>query len=164
MGGEWLMALPGHFTPGIETRHTLYRKVGGPQGPSARVRKISPPPGFNRRTVQPVASRYTDWAIPTHVSMRSVHCKTKKCTQAYIFLHHSQAQVYDVRQHISAYTFQPSSELTVFRNHKMNHTIHSIQNWGWDLHPLQKKSIIKSMMESYSKEVLARDKIFNLKP
>jgi hypothetical protein len=26
------------------------------------VRKISPPPGFDPRTVQPVASRYTDYA------------------------------------------------------------------------------------------------------
>jgi hypothetical protein len=26
--------------------------------------KISPPPGFNPRTVQPVTSRYTDGAIP----------------------------------------------------------------------------------------------------
>jgi hypothetical protein len=26
----------------------------------------SPPPGFDPRTVQPVASRYTDWAIPAH--------------------------------------------------------------------------------------------------
>jgi len=24
--------------------------------------KISPPPGFDPRTVQPVANRYTDWA------------------------------------------------------------------------------------------------------
>ena len=28
------------------------------------VRKISPQPGFDPRTVQPVAIRYTDWAIP----------------------------------------------------------------------------------------------------
>jgi hypothetical protein len=28
------------------------------------VRKISPPPGFDPRTFQPVASRYTDYAIP----------------------------------------------------------------------------------------------------
>ena len=28
--------------------------------------KISPPPVFDLRTVQPVASRYTDWAIPAH--------------------------------------------------------------------------------------------------
>ena len=32
-----------------------------------RVRKISPPPGFDPRTVQPVASSYTDYATrPTH--------------------------------------------------------------------------------------------------
>jgi hypothetical protein len=28
------------------------------------VRKISPPPGFDPRAVQAVASCYTDWAIP----------------------------------------------------------------------------------------------------
>jgi hypothetical protein len=31
----------------------------GPQGPYGRVRKISPPPGFDPRTIQPVACRYT---------------------------------------------------------------------------------------------------------
>jgi hypothetical protein len=36
--------------------------LGGPQGRSGQVRKISPTPGFDRRTVQPVASRYTDCA------------------------------------------------------------------------------------------------------
>ena len=34
----------------------------GPHGQSGRLRKISPPPGFSPRTVQPVASRYTDYA------------------------------------------------------------------------------------------------------
>jgi hypothetical protein len=48
------------------TRYTLYRRLGGPQGQSERVRKISPPPGFDPRTVQPVVSRYTDWTIPAH--------------------------------------------------------------------------------------------------
>ena len=38
--------------------------VSGPQNQSGKVRNISPPPGFDPRTVQPVASRYTDWAIP----------------------------------------------------------------------------------------------------
>ena len=42
----------------------LYRRLGGPQGRSGRVRKISPPPEFDPRSVQPEASRYTDWAIP----------------------------------------------------------------------------------------------------
>jgi hypothetical protein len=40
--------------------------VGGPQDRSVQVRKISTPPGFDPQTVQPVASRYTDWAIPAH--------------------------------------------------------------------------------------------------
>jgi len=34
---------------------------------AGRMRKISPPPGFDPRTVQPVASCYTDWAIPAHI-------------------------------------------------------------------------------------------------
>jgi hypothetical protein len=40
----------------------LYRRLGGPQGRSGQVRKISHPPGFDPRTVQPVASSYTDCA------------------------------------------------------------------------------------------------------
>jgi hypothetical protein len=42
------------------TRYPLYRRLGGPQGRSGRVRKISPPPGFDPRTIHPVASRYTE--------------------------------------------------------------------------------------------------------
>jgi hypothetical protein len=38
----------------------------GPQGRSGRVRKTSPPLGFDPRTVQPVASRNTDWAIQVY--------------------------------------------------------------------------------------------------
>ena len=37
----------------------------GPQGQSGRVQKISSPPEFDPRRVQPVASLYTDYAIPT---------------------------------------------------------------------------------------------------
>ena len=44
-------------------------KTGRPQGRSGRVRKITPPPGFDPRTFQPVASRYTDWAIPVHKTL-----------------------------------------------------------------------------------------------
>jgi hypothetical protein len=52
---------PGALPQGM-TRYPIYRRLGGPQGRSGRVRKISPPPGFDPRTVQPVASRYTDCA------------------------------------------------------------------------------------------------------
>jgi hypothetical protein len=34
--------------------------------------KISPPPGFDPQTVQPLASRYTDYAIPAHDEHRSM--------------------------------------------------------------------------------------------
>jgi hypothetical protein len=43
-----------------KTRYPLYRWLGGPQGRFGRVRKTSLPPGFDPRTIQPVASRYTD--------------------------------------------------------------------------------------------------------
>jgi hypothetical protein len=49
-----------------KTRYPLCRRPGGPQGRYGRVRKISPLPGFDPQTVQPVASRYTDWAIQAH--------------------------------------------------------------------------------------------------
>ena len=58
---------PAALPPG-KTRYPLYRRMGGPESQSGRVRKILTPPGFDPRTVQPVASRYTDWAIPTHTN------------------------------------------------------------------------------------------------
>ena len=50
--------------PPRNTLYPLYKRLGGPQDLSGQVRKISPTPGFDLRTVQPVASRYSDWAIP----------------------------------------------------------------------------------------------------
>ena len=43
-----------------KTRYPLYMRLGRPQRRSGRVRKISTPPGFDPRTVQSIASRYTD--------------------------------------------------------------------------------------------------------
>jgi hypothetical protein len=40
--------------PPRKTQYPLYRRMGGPQGRSERVRKISTPRGFDPRTVQPV--------------------------------------------------------------------------------------------------------------
>ena len=54
---------PAALPPGM-TRYPLYRRLGRPQGLSGRVLKTSPPPVFDTRTVQLVASRYTDYAIP----------------------------------------------------------------------------------------------------
>ena len=44
--------------------------VGEPQGRSEWVRKILPVPEFDPRTVQPVACRYTDYALTAHMSNR----------------------------------------------------------------------------------------------
>jgi hypothetical protein len=42
----------------------IVEEAGWAPGPVGWVRKISHPPGFDLRTIQPVASRYTDYAIP----------------------------------------------------------------------------------------------------
>jgi hypothetical protein len=60
--GEGSASRPGCFLPPEKTRYSLYRRLGGPQSQCGQVRKISPPPVFDPRTVQPVASRYTDCA------------------------------------------------------------------------------------------------------
>jgi hypothetical protein len=41
--GEGSASRPGRFLPPGKTRHTLNRRLGGPQGRSGQVRKISPP-------------------------------------------------------------------------------------------------------------------------
>ena len=65
---------PAALPPG-KTPYPLYRRLGGPQGRSGRVRKSSPPPGFDPRTVQPIASRYTDCAIPGPRFYNNMHGK-----------------------------------------------------------------------------------------
>jgi len=66
-GGEGSASRSGRNLPPAKTRYPLYRRLGGPQSRSGQVRKISPTPGFSPRTVQPVGSRYTDYAtLPTY--------------------------------------------------------------------------------------------------
>ena len=54
--------------PPGKTRYSLYRRLDGSQGRSGQMRKISPSTGIRSRTVEPVASRYTDYAIGPTVS------------------------------------------------------------------------------------------------
>ena len=84
-GGEGSASRPGRSLPPGKTRYPLYRRLCGPQGRSGQVRKISPPPGFDPRTVQPVASRYTGYAsrprpypcIKEYLNLRN---STNKCS------------------------------------------------------------------------------------
>ena len=73
-GGEGSASRPGLSLPQGKTRYPLYRRLGGPQGRSGQVRKISPPPGFDPRTVQPVASRYIDWATINNALWKLTPC------------------------------------------------------------------------------------------
>ena len=54
--GEGSASHPGRYLPPGKSRYPMYRWLVGPQGRSGQVRKISPPPGFDPRTVQRVAS------------------------------------------------------------------------------------------------------------
>jgi hypothetical protein len=66
-GGEGSASCPGRSLPPGKTRYPLYRRLGGPEGRSEQVRNISTPPGLDSRTVQPVATCYTDYPTrPTH--------------------------------------------------------------------------------------------------
>jgi len=54
--GGWPTPRPWRFIPRNCPRYPLHRRLGGPQVWSAQVQKILAPPGFDPRTVQPVAS------------------------------------------------------------------------------------------------------------
>ena len=50
---------PTALLPG-KTRYAMYRRLHAAPGPVWTGGKSGPPPGFDPRTVEPVASRYTD--------------------------------------------------------------------------------------------------------
>jgi hypothetical protein len=61
-GDEWSAARPGCTLPPGKTTYPFYRRLGRTQGRSGQARKISPKLGFDPWPVQPVDSRYNDWA------------------------------------------------------------------------------------------------------
>ena len=65
-GGKGSGLGPGRSLPPGKTRYPLYIRLGGPQGRSGQVRKISPPPGFDPRTVQHVAQFLYRLSYPAH--------------------------------------------------------------------------------------------------
>jgi len=67
----WSAPRHGRFVPPGKTRYPFYRRLGGSQGRSGQVRKISPPLGFDPRTVQPVAQLLYRLSYPSHLYERS---------------------------------------------------------------------------------------------
>jgi hypothetical protein len=59
--GEWSAARPGRTLPPGKSQYPLCRRLGGPKCRSGRAENLVPI-GIRSRNVQPVFSRYTDWA------------------------------------------------------------------------------------------------------
>ena len=74
-GGEWSAARPGRSLPPGKNRYPFCRRLGGPQGRSGRAENLVPT-GIRSRTVQPVVSRYTDWAMVTMWEPKISHTDT----------------------------------------------------------------------------------------
>jgi hypothetical protein len=64
MGGE--RHAPAALPPGNRPRTYFIGGWAGPKAGLYRYEKSHPPLGFDHRSVEPIASRYTDWAIPAH--------------------------------------------------------------------------------------------------
>jgi hypothetical protein len=80
----WLMPPPGGFNPGKETRYPLYRRVGGKQIRSERQRKMSSTSGFDPRTLQFIASGYTNYTILARAcALTHTHTHTLKHTKLF---------------------------------------------------------------------------------
>jgi len=60
-GSEWSAARPSRTLPPRKTRYPLHRRLGGSQGRSGWAEYLVPT-GIRSRIVQPLVSRYTDWA------------------------------------------------------------------------------------------------------
>jgi hypothetical protein len=58
--------VPAAFTPGKDPLPIVQEAGWAPGSVWAGAENLAPP-GFDPRTVQPVASRYIDWAIPVPV-------------------------------------------------------------------------------------------------
>jgi hypothetical protein len=75
VGSEWSTSRLGRLPRGKSPQYPLDRRLGGPQSPSGRrgEEKILDLTGTrtpNSSVVQPVASRYTDYAIPVPIWKR----------------------------------------------------------------------------------------------
>ena len=69
-GGEESASHPGRSLPREKDPVPIVQEAGWAPGPMwTGAENLAPPPGFDTRTVQPVASRYTGWAIPAHNSV-----------------------------------------------------------------------------------------------
>ena len=112
--GAWMGLVGQHQSPADlpsgKTRYPLYRRVGGPQGRSGRGRKISPAPGFDPRTVKPVASCYTDWAIPVLIEDNYWNKLSKKSRYVGSYYANISRCTVHITSNVSQFSFCENSE------------------------------------------------------
>jgi len=76
-GGRWSTLCPGHLTPGKENWYLLYRRLDEPWGWPEHVQKISPPPGLEPPSTQPIVYHYTSYANAASTLMVSSQKKKR---------------------------------------------------------------------------------------
>ena len=90
-GGEGSASRPGRSLPPGKTWYPFYRGWMGSRVGLDRCGKSRPTPGFDPQTVQPVASRYTDWAIPAHshyLTYSHIHWHSRAASHFIQFTNH----------------------------------------------------------------------------
>ena len=84
--GEWSAARPGRALSPGKTRYQLHRRLGGPQCRSGRAENLAPT-GIRSQTLQPVVSRYTNWATrPTNGRSIDINCQCEGWRNSHIRL------------------------------------------------------------------------------
>jgi hypothetical protein len=77
---------PAVLPPGKKPRYPLDRRLGGPQSRSGRgagQKNSQPLPGLEPPIIQPVAQRYTDWAIPRLLKGKVKNLKSSLCSMSW---------------------------------------------------------------------------------
>jgi len=90
MGVGWVAnAKPQLLYPREETWYPSLKRLGGHQGWSGPAWKLSPPPRFDPRTVQPIASRHTYplYAYPCMPGCLYVYVYVCVCVCVYIYIY-----------------------------------------------------------------------------
>ena len=117
-GGEWSAARPGCTLPLGKTRYPFYRRLGGAQGWSGHAENLVLT-GIRSRTIQPVVSRYTDWATwPIYIFKSQKHCRMRlKCYLIMEMNHWIQNSFFPHNHTTISWICTPAASVPVRGNH-----------------------------------------------
>ena len=116
-GDEWSALCPGRTLPPGKTQYPFYRRLGGPQGRSGWAENLIPI-RIRSRTVQPIVSRYTDWATwPTKKLsyFHEIHNNNRKYLKVSLYRHRKAQTGTDIKLGIHRHHKNPP---TLMFHHK----------------------------------------------